>query len=548
VAGRPRNSIDAPTEDPRGTRTAPIEELIPALTIATHPDPERIGDRLVLDSIATGGELLLSRGAPEFLAPGRALGAPLADRCLSRTPIHLEPTTGGGIRITCEGGAAIAIGDVEVAGAIELAPLGPGDGVPIVLADRIVLVLHLVERGANPGGDGDPMGMVGSGLGMTRLRRAIAQVADLEVPVLIRGETGTGKERVARALHDGGPRKRGPFVSVNLATISRELVASELFGAVRGAFTGATRDRDGLFRAARGGTLFLDEVGEASSEVQAALLRVLETGDLYPVGSDTPVTTDVRVIAATDADLDGQIHNGRFKAPLFHRLAGYELRLPPLRERPEDIGLLFHHFARAELAAIQGNRPAPDAPLADPWLPASIMVLLLRHRWPGNIRQLRNVARQLVIASRGRPQLQLDARLAALLAAGAIGPGEDTGHIRTPEVSAAYAGKPPAARRRPAEISEPELVAALRANAWDLKAAADQLGIPRASVYDVIARCPSVRTAGDLAPDEIARCHRECDGNLERMATRLEVSRRALGRRVKELGLEPAATVQLRSR
>jgi two-component system nitrogen regulation response regulator GlnG len=547
VASGSQHGIDASTEIPRGARIAAAEELIPALTIAAHPDLERVGDRFVFDRNAAGREVLVSRSAPEFLAAGRALGAPLADRCLSRTPVRVELVAGGGVRITCEGGTAI--GDVEVAGSIELAPLGPGDGVPIVLADRVVLVLHLVERGAEARGDGDPMGMVGYGLGMTRLRHAIAQVADLEVPVLIRGETGTGKERVARALHDGGPRKRGPFVSVNLATISRELVASELFGVVRGAFTGAARDRDGLFRAARGGTLFLDEVGEASPEVQAALLRVLETGELYPVGSETPVTTDARVIAATDADLDGQIRDGRFKAPLFHRLAGYELRLPPLRERPEDIGLLFHHFARAELAAISGDRPAPEDPRADPWLPASIMVRLLRHRWPGNIRQLRNVARQLVIASRGRPQLQLDARLADELTAGAAGPGDGADHIRTPEVDAEAlsARKPSAPRRRPAEISEPELIAALRANAWDLKAAADQLGIPRASIYDLIARCPNVRTAGDLTSAEIERCHRECNGDLDRMAARLEVSRRALGRRVKELGLEPAGT-QLRSR
>ncbi|HEX2685817.1 MAG TPA: sigma 54-interacting transcriptional regulator [Kofleriaceae bacterium] len=547
-----RDSIDASTEIPRGPRAAPLEALIPALTIAAHPDPERIGDRLVLDRIAAGREVLLSRGSPEFLGAGRALGAPLADRFVSRTPIRVEPAVGGGIRIACEAGTTIAIGDAEVAGAIDLAPLGPADGVPIVLADRVVLVLHLVERG-DDGIGGDPYGMVGRGLGVARLRRAIAQVADLQVPVLIRGETGTGKELVSRALHAGGPRRHGPFVSVNLATIARELAASELFGAVRGAFTGATRDRDGLFRAARGGTLFLDELGEASPEVQASLLRVLETGELYPVGGDTPVTTDVRVIAATDADLDAQIRDGRFKAPLLHRLAGCELRLPPLRERPEDIGLLFHHFAREELVAIgDGDRLAPADPLADPWLPASVMVRLLRYRWPGNIRQLRNVTRQLLIASRGRPQLQLDARLAAELTAGApegpAGPGPGTGHILTPEAPAASPGKPSEARRRPAEVAEPELIAALRANAWDLKAAADHLGIPRASIYHVIARCPNVRTAGDLAPAEIERCHREYNGDLDRMSAHLEVSRRALGRRVKELGLEPAAAAQDRPR
>lgn len=532
---------------PGGVLIEPSEELVPALTIAAHPDPDRIGDRLVLDRIAAGQHVLLSRSGPEFIGAGRALGAPLLDRCVSRSPIRFEATVGGTIRIDCAGGTATTVGDLEVAEAIELPPLKPGDGVPIVLANRIVLVLHLVERDAEVLGDGDPMGMIGRSLGMARLRRAIALVADLPVPVLIRGETGSGKELVARALHAGSPRRRGPFLSVNLSTINRELAASELFGVVRGAFTGAARDRDGLFRAARGGTLFLDELGEASAEVQAALLRVLETGELYPVGGDTPATTDARVIAATDADLDVQIRDGRFKAPLFHRLAGCELRLPPLRERPEDIGPLFHHLAREELAAIGGDRPAPDDPRSPPWLPASLMLRLLRYRWPGNIRQLRNVVRAILIASRGRPQLRLDAQLTAILAPDGGDSSAGTG-FRTLDASAESAGRLLGSRRRPAEIAEPELIAALRANAWDLKAAADQLGIPRASIYDVIARCPNVRTAGNLTPDEIERCHRECHGDLERMAARLEVSRRALGRRVKELGLEPAEAAQARSR
>jgi two-component system nitrogen regulation response regulator GlnG len=175
------------------------------------------------------------------------------------------------------------------------------------------------------------------------------------------------------------------------------------------------------------------------------------------------------------------------------------------------------------------------------------MLRLLRYRWPGNIRQLRNVVRAILIASRGRPQLRLDAQLIAILAADGGDSSAGMG-FRTLDASAESAGRLLGSRRRPAEIAEPELIAALRANAWDLKAAADQLGIPRASIYDVIARCPNVRTAGNLTPDEIERCHRECHGDLERMAARLEVSRRALGRRVKELGLEPAEVAQARSR
>ena len=532
MGGPPRAVLDASTAVRRSPRREATAELVPALTIAAHPDPARVGDRLVLDDLAAGREVLLSRGAPDFHRAGSALGTPLADPFVSRHPVRIRPAPEDRIRIASDGATTVAIDGVE-RGQVELGPLAPGDGVPIELAGRIVLVLHLVEPGA--AGGADPMGMIGRGLGVTRLRRAIEQIADLQVPVLLRGETGTGKELVARALHARGPRQRGPFVSVNLGAIPKELAAAELFGAVRGAYTGAARDREGYFRAARGGTLFLDELGEVSPEVQAMLLRVLETGELYPVGGDAPVATDVRVLAATDADLEGQIRDGRFKAPLLHRLAGHELHLPPLRERPEDIGLLFHHFAREELAAIgEADRLQPGDPFAEPWLPASIALRLLRFRWPGNIRQLRNVTRQLVIGSRGRPHLQIEPRLAAELDAGAAA----VPALAPPDEPAARSpSRPPAARRRPAEVSEPELIAALRANAWDLKAAADHLGIPRASIYDVIARSPNVRTAGDLTPAEIERCHRECAGDLDRMAERLEVSRRALGRRVKELGL-----------
>jgi two-component system nitrogen regulation response regulator GlnG len=534
VGGPPRAPLDASTAIRRSPRGETASDLVPALTIAAHPNPARVGDRLVLDGLPAGREVLLSRGAPELHRAGSALGAPLADPFVSRHPIRIAQAPDGRIRITSDGSTAVEIGG-SVRGAAELGPLEPGAGVPIVLADRIVLVLHLVEAGADDAGD--PMGMVGRGRGIARLRRAIERIADLEVPVLLRGETGTGKELVAQALHAGGPRRRGPFVSVNLGAIPKELAAAELFGAIRGAYTGAARDREGLFRAADGGTLFLDELGEAPPEVQVMLLRVLETGELYPVGGDAKVATDVRVIAATDADLDAQIRDGRFKAPLLHRVAGHELYLPPLRERIEDVGLLFHHFAREELAAIgEADRLAPGDPMAEPWLPPAIALRLLRYRWPGNIRQLRNVTRQLVIGSRGRPQLQIEPRLAAELDAGAM--REPVREPTREEVSGGAAARPAAARRRPAEVTEPELIAALRAHAWDLKAAADQLGIPRASIYDVIDRCPNVRTAGDLLPDEIERCHRECGGDLDRMAERLEVSRRALGRRVKELGLE----------
>jgi two-component system nitrogen regulation response regulator GlnG len=235
------------------------------------------------------------------------------------------------------------------------------------------------------------------------------------VPVLLRGETGTGKELVARALHARGPRRRGPFVSVNLGAIPRELAAAELFGAVRGAYTGAARDRDGYFRAARGGTLFLDEVAEAPPEVQVTLLRVLETGELYPVGGDAPIATDVRVIAATDADLDAQIRDGRFKAPLLHRLAGSELHLPPLRERAEDLPALC--AALLESIAAAARLPVPA-------LAPDFAAALARWPWRGNVRELRAVLENAVLWWDGTGALER-AHLAEALVAGsaALAPG-----------------------------------------------------------------------------------------------------------------------------
>jgi two-component system nitrogen regulation response regulator GlnG len=392
----------------------------------------------------------------------------------------------------------------------------------------VLLILHLAAA-AEAKGSPDPL-MIGHGLGLERVRQVVARVADRDVPVLVRGETGSGKELVARALHQGSRRRAGPFVSVNLGAVPRELAAAELFGAVRGAYTGVTRDRDGLFRAAHGGTLFLDEVGEAPPEVQVLLLRVLETGELYPVGGNTPVPIDVRVIAATDADLEEHIRAGRFKAPLLHRLAGYEVRVPPLRERREDIGLLLVHFARAELQATgEEHRLRPEDPRSEPWLGAELASLLVRYHWPGNIRQLRNMTRQLVIASRGLPQLSLDPRLAAELKAAGAPPD--------PPPPALEPATPQRARRRPADVSEAELLEALRAASWDLRAAADRLGIARPSIYDLVERHPHLHIAGDLDAAEIRRAFDDCGGDVNAMVERLRVSRRALRRRLRELGL-----------
>src|SRR6185312_10546599 len=198
------------------------------------------------------------------------------------------------------------------------------DGVVLLLADRIALLLHRFQ----PLFEAVPRyGLVGESETLLETRRQIRQVADLDVPVLLRGETGTGKELVARAIHQASVRRDRPYLALNMSAIPSSLAASELFGAAKGAFTGADQKKRGYFSRASGGTLFLDEIGEVPPEVQPLLLRALESGEIQPVGAEEIQRVDVRTIAATDSDLEAEIASGRFRAPMLHRLSGYEIRI-----------------------------------------------------------------------------------------------------------------------------------------------------------------------------------------------------------------------------
>lgn len=520
--------VDISTVDAVERRRGPqSSSLVPALTLVSHPVASLVGARVLLSSLRG---VAVSRNEPLFMKPGQGPGAHLADPFLSRKPVMFFAQPDGRVRLEPGEGSRVAVAGLVLEGPWEFSAEEVAAGVPLELAGRVVLLLHLAEPASAEAPDA--LGMAGSSVGLQRVRRLIEQVADLNVPVLIRGETGSGKELIAQAIHRRSPRRNKPFVSVNLGAIPKELAAVELFGARKGSFTGSVRDQEGFFQAAHGGTLFLDEVGEAPPEVQVMLLRVLGTGEIYPVGERSPVTVDVRLVAATDALLEQQIQEGRFKAPLLHRLSGFAIRVPPLRERREDVGVLFHHFAREELEPLgELKRLSPEEATAEPWLPAALAVRLVRHDWPGNIRQLRNVVRQLVIGNRGQPRLQLDAQLEAELATlNAAASGRPSEKPAAPAASASP-------RRKPSDITPQELLAALRESGWEFQAAADRLGIFRTSIYDLIERSPGIRTAGSLSVEELKRCHRECAGDVNAMVRKLEVSKRALVRRLKELGL-----------
>jgi len=232
--------------------------------------------------------------------------------------------------------------------------------------------------------------MVGESVAMRALRKQISIVAPTDGRVLISGESGTGKELVARAIHAQSKRRNEPFVEINSAAIPEELVESELFGHAKGAFSGATRAKKGKFEIANGATIFLDEIGDMSPRVQAKMLRVLEEQRFEPVGSNTPLNVDVRVISATNKPLDSLIDNGNFRSDLFYRLNVIPFQVPPLRERSEDIPLLVDHFNQ-RFSNDYGKKPKvfSEAAIED----------LQTHYWVGNVRELKNIVERIVIMS-----------------------------------------------------------------------------------------------------------------------------------------------------
>jgi two-component system nitrogen regulation response regulator GlnG len=229
------------------------------------------------------------------------------------------------------------------------------------------------------------MPLVGRSPAMQEIYRSLARLMQIDLTVMINGESGTGKELVARALHDYGKRKKGPFVAINMAAIPRDLIESELFGHEKGAFTGANQRSVGRFEQAEGGTLFLDEIGDMPMEAQTRLLRVLQQGEYTTVGGRTPIKTNVRIVAATNKDLRALIQQGLFREDLYFRLNVVPLRLPPLRERIEDIPDLAHHFFK--VAVSEG--------LPQKYIEQAALDRMKRYRWPGNIRELENLIRRL---------------------------------------------------------------------------------------------------------------------------------------------------------
>jgi len=334
--------------------------------------------------------------------------------------------------------------------------------------------------GANDETEFEAIPLVGRSPAMQEIYRVLARLMQTDLTVMITGESGTGKELVARALHDYGKRRNGPFVAVNMAAIPRDLIESELFGHERGAFTGANTRASGRFEQAEGGTLFLDEIGDMPMEAQTRLLRVLQQGEYTTVGGRTPIKTDVRIVAASNKDLRVLIQQGLFREDLFFRLNVVPLRLPPLRERIEDLpDLVRHFFALAEKDGLPPKK-----------LDALALERMKQHRWPGNVRELENLARRLAALY---PQDVITASVIdGELAPPSVSPGaavqqgvDNLGGAVEAYLSSHFQGfpngvPPPGLYHRILkEIEVPLLTAALAATRGNQIRAADLLGLNR---------------------------------------------------------------------
>ncbi|HJK93910.1 MAG TPA: sigma-54 dependent transcriptional regulator [Polyangiaceae bacterium LLY-WYZ-15_(1-7)] len=313
--------------------------------------------------------------------------------------------------------------------------------------------------------------MIGESPAMRALYAQLEKVAPTNGRVLITGESGTGKELIARAVHRLSQRKDGPFIKVNCAAIPAELIESELFGYERGAFTGAQGRRKGMFEQADGGTLFLDEIGDMSGNAQAKVLRALQSGEISRVGSEKAIAVDVRVLAATNKDLELEVKEGRFREDLYFRLNVVPLKTPPLRDRPQDVPLLVKAFLR-DFARENGLREKP--------IEAEVLEALAQRSWPGNVRELKNVVERMAILSGetiGMHDLPDEGRLGQAVAQEAATPAPGLPSTVLPE------GERMTLREYREHAEKQYILAMLDETGWNISRAAVKLGVERTNLH-----------------------------------------------------------------
>jgi DNA-binding NtrC family response regulator len=502
-----------PAASDRDGTTAVIEILF-------HSDLARIGQRYDLGPATEGSSVVVGRDAPLF-TPDRVEGSeprPLGDPCISRRQLTVAWSPWRSMFQLASGEGRRSVRALDGKGdELCVPPADVPPGTLVAIGDRVLLLLTL-RRAAAPAED---LGLWGHGDEMDHLRQRIAAVASLGDTVLVRGETGVGKELVARAIHACSERRSKPFLALNCAAVPEGLIESELFGHVRGAFSGADVARPGMFAAAEGGTLLLDEIGEMPLPLQAKLLRVLELRRVRPVGGRAEDPIDVCLIAATNRDLLSEVAAGRFRADLYSRIEAPQLLVPPLSQRRTDVPLLFARFlqrrtlehARASAVSVADTPYAPLWREPDAYPPAvglEQMLWLIAHPWPRNVRELD----------------KMTAEVAAALVQGEP--------IPIPRRTAHLAAAPPASEKEPASNARPDrarLEALLERNDFNQADVARALGVPYATL-DRWLRELAIPRPKDLSLADIDAARREHGGDLVQTARALRVSLRGLKARL----------------
>lgn len=497
-------------DDTDYTLTSPLATLAHAgpallcLTIVWHPDHARIGEQC----IATTDVLEVSRYLPLFQRPGQQQQA-IGYSGVSRESVQIIRDRDDNVQVIPPASRmAVELNGVVIDGPATLRRDQIDGGAMLGLGRAVLLCLHWMRCLPK---DNPVPGLVGVGATAIATRDLIRQVAATEAPVLLLGETGTGKEVVARAIHALSRRAERPLVAVNMATLNESLAAADLFGATKGAYTGAQVARGGLFAQAQDATLFLDEIGNTPASVQPMLLRVLETGEYRPLGAATDLHSNARLIAATDQDLYGP----SFNQALLRRLESFVIQTPPLRARREDIGLLLLH-----LLADHGM----------PELPPHLVSTLANYDWPGNVRQLKHVVKRCALALQAGDVPDIG----SLLAIRPQGPGQSY------SAGALPAGAPTAATPGPkklAELSEAAVLAAMDNNDWQILGAAQELGISRPSMYKLLDSHSQIRRVEQIPHAELSKALNQVNGNLEACAKQLRTPSEALRRHLRGLDL-----------
>ena len=473
--------------------------VAPCLGIIWHADQSRVGQIASLFH-KKENQMELSRFTPLFYGDLENLGAPLLDEHISRKPILIKRVKPREYMITPPiSNMEVMVNGVEINEPSLFSIDELGREIIISISNKIILAIF--ERPVAHVNTASKFGIKGVSAAIFQMWRSIELAAPYNTPVLIRGETGTGKELVAQALHRLSTRVDKPMLNINMATLTGDLAVSELFGAVKGSYTGANADRAGLFEQASDSSLFLDEIAATAENIQPMLLRVLETQEVRRVGDAHTRKVNARIIAATDHSME----QGEFNQPLLRRLESIVINVPPLRHRRVDIGELIVHFLGKEVENNQEN-------LAKLINGKQILKLVL-HEWPGNIRELRNTVQQLVM---GIPVKLLDEP-----------------HDVLPQSTRKIVERKKYRDKK--SVTEDEMLLALDKNNWSIKSSAITLNISRTALYDLMQASTKVRRVEDITDKEIDLLTSKEKGDINTWAKELRVGKDSLRRRLKEM-------------